>query len=75
MFQANHNFQFEKLQQLTREERLAHEQIRQLRQSMERDIERTRHRYEGDINRHEQRIIRLGREISELEKEIAREKN
>jgi len=72
MLQSNHNFEYTKLQQLSREERVAHENIRQLRLQMERDFERTRHRYEGDINRHEQRILRLGREIAELEKELAR---
>lgn len=62
----------DKLLALSKEERDIHDKIRRLRQVRERDIARVEQRYDNDILRNEQSVMRLRREIEQIEREIAR---
>jgi len=64
----------DKLNQLNGDIRKALVLIDNLILSKKRDIERVEHRYNNDIERHQQAIKRLTREIEELEGQIARNK-
>ncbi|MFN3188624.1 MAG: hypothetical protein ACK42D_03755 [Candidatus Paceibacteria bacterium] len=64
----------DKLFALGREEREIYDKIRRLREVKARDIARVEQRYDSDILRNEQAIMRLRREIEQIEREIARNK-
>ena len=64
----------DKLFALSKEERGIHDKIRRLREVKARDISRVEQRYDNDILRNEQAIMRLRREIEQIEREIARNK-
>lgn len=66
---ANHQ---QKLNQLNTDIRKTLAFIDNLTAARRRDLERVETRYDNDIQRHQQTIKRLTREIEQLERELAR---
>ncbi len=64
----------EKLNQLNSDLRKELTMVNNLAEAEKRDLERVKHRYGNDIQRHQQTIARLTREIENLEGEVRRNK-